>query len=212
MKTALSLSSPKEWEEALNYNAGFREIRIDLIDGKESADELLSLCRKKSDDIPIIATIRSIKEGGKFSKSQKEWRELIEPWLCCTDYVDIERDFRLFAPEIKASKKSVIGSVHLGYMPDKRELYDIESELREYCDIPKIVVTPKNLSDVADFIKFTAMSKKPVITSVMGEEFKFARVPLLLTGSMLIYCHCGKEASKGQYHIRDIKKIIEILR
>jgi 3-dehydroquinate dehydratase-1 len=211
LKTALSLSAPEEWNDALNYGADFREIRIDLIKNRSSEEELLRLCCEKKDKIPVIATIRSVKEGGNFSKDKKEWRRIIEPWLDCAEFIDIERDFSEYAYEIKAAGKKIIASVHLDYMPDNSELKQIENHLREYGDIPKIVVTPMNYKDIASFIEFTVEAKKPVITSVMGEELKVARIPLLIMGSMLIFCHSNNQASIGQYHIDDIKKIIEIL-
>ena len=211
LKTALSLSTPDEWKDALLYNADFREIRIDMIKSPPLEDELLNLCKKNDDDILSIATIRSEKEGGCFLKNREDWREKIDPWLNYVDYVDIERDFSGYAPEIRKGKTKVISSVHLNYMPGYNELKQIEKELRQYGDIPKIVVTPENEIDIASFIEFTVKAEKPVITSVMGVKFKKARIPLLILGSMLIYCHCGTQASKGQYHIRDVKTIINIL-
>lgn len=212
MKTALSLSAPGEWNDAVEHGADFREIRIDLIKNRSLENELLGLCRNKTDEIPSIATIRSEKEGGKFNRNLEEWRKRIEPWLVCADYIDIEREFSSYAAEIKGAGKKIISSVHLDYMPDPKELKDIEICLREYGDIPKIVVTPRNFKDVSLFIEFTVDCEKPVITSVMGEKFKIARIPLLILGSMLIFCHSGNKASSGQYHIDDIKKIIDILK
>ncbi|MBN2734334.1 MAG: type I 3-dehydroquinate dehydratase [Methanomicrobiaceae archaeon] len=211
MKTALSLSDAKEWDDATKFGANFREIRIDLIKDKSSEEELLKLSKKKKDEIPCIATIRSRKEGGDFTGNTYEWRSNIEPWINYVDYIDIERDFSMHAQEIKKSGKKIIASVHLDYMPDLEELTEIEKDLRKYGDIPKIVVTPKKMEDVAIFISFIINIKKPFIASVMGEKFKCARIPLLLFGSMIIYCHSGKKASKGQYHIKDINKILDLI-
>ncbi|MBP2132304.1 3-dehydroquinate dehydratase-1 [Methanomicrobium sp. W14] len=211
MKTALSLSSPDRWDDALLYGADFREIRLDLVSDSAAEKRILELCTDKKDEIPCIITIRSKKEGGNFSEDSKTWRRSIEPWVSCADYIDIERDFSEYAPEIKKSGVRIISSVHLKYMPGPKELKEIETRLREYGDIPKIVVTPKNCDDVSSFIDFTIKSQKPLITSIMGKKYKAVRIPLIILGSMLIYCHSGSEASEGQYHIKDIKKLKEIL-
>lgn len=44
MKTALSLSTPEEWETAGRLRADFREVRIDLIRDDATALQLLKLC------------------------------------------------------------------------------------------------------------------------------------------------------------------------
>lgn len=44
MKTALSLSTPEEWETAGRLRADFREVRIDLIKDDATALQLLKLC------------------------------------------------------------------------------------------------------------------------------------------------------------------------
>ena len=131
MKTALSLSTPEEWNETIKLGADFREIRIDLIKDTSSENELLKLCKEKNDDIPCIATIRSRKEGGSFSGDLEEWKTAIEPWINCADYIDIERDFSIYAQNIKKTGKKIIASVHLGYMPGNEELEKLKKYLWE---------------------------------------------------------------------------------
>ncbi|WP_317137650.1 type I 3-dehydroquinate dehydratase [Methanochimaera problematica] len=210
MKTALSISSPADWNNAKLTGADFCEIRIDLISNERDSRELIELC-KNGLNIPIIATIRSFEEGGKFKGGDEDWRKIIEPWCCCADYIDIERKFSHFSKDIKETDTKIIASAHLNYMPDNNELLSIHRELKGYGDIPKIVVTPGSNEDLLSFIRFTIDAEKPVITSVMGEEFRWARVVLLLFGSMIVYCHSGEKAATGQYHISDMKKILEMI-
>ncbi|MBQ3684165.1 MAG: type I 3-dehydroquinate dehydratase [Methanomicrobium sp.] len=235
MKTALSLSTPKEWETAGRLRADFREVRIDLIRDDGTALRLMNLCNEYAesvksaaasarsavadfddtqpcDRIPTIATIRSRKEGGEFDGSIGDWHLAIKPWLnSACDYIDVEEQFSPLADEIRSYGKKIIASVHMNRMPGLSELSDIEKRLRSYGDIVKIVVAPNSMSDAADFVKFTADAKKPIITSIMGSEFAKVRIALMIAGSALIYCHAGRQASAGQYHIADVQKIIGIL-
>ena len=246
MKTALSLSTPEEWETAGRLRADFREVRIDLIRDDATALQLLKLCngaegsvsastsassvpasrsassRSVSADfddtiqtgiIPTIATIRSRKEGGEFDGNIGDWHLAIKPWLnSACDYIDVEEQFSPLADEIRSYGKKIIASVHMNRMPGLSELSDIEKRLKSYGDIVKIVVAPGSMSDAADFVKFTAEAKKPIITSIMGSEFAKVRIALMIAGSALIYCHAGRQASAGQYHIADVQKIIGILK
>lgn len=246
MKTALSLSTPEEWETAGRLRADFREVRIDLIKDDATALQLLKLCSGadghvsaaaspvsssashapayrsvgadfddtvQNERIPTIATIRSRKEGGEFDGNIGDWHLAIKPWLnSACDYIDVEEQFSPLADEIHSYGKKIIASVHMNRMPDRDELLEIEKRLRSYGDIVKIVVAPQSMSDAADFVKFTAEAKKPIITSIMGSEFAKVRIALMIAGSALIYCHSGVKASAGQYHIADVQKIIEILK
>lgn len=255
MKTALSLSTPEEWETAGRLRADFREVRIDLIKDDATALQLLKLCSGaegyvsaaaspvsssasapasaaptshapayrsvgadfddtiQNDRIPTIATIRSRKEGGEFDGNIGDWHLAIKPWLnSACDYIDVEEQFSPLADEIHSYGKKIIASVHMNRMPDRAELLEIEKRLRSYGDIVKIVVAPQSMSDAADFVKFTAEAKKPIITSIMGSEFAKVRIALMIAGSALIYCHSGVKASAGQYHIADVQKIVEILK
>ncbi|MBQ3718104.1 MAG: type I 3-dehydroquinate dehydratase [Methanomicrobium sp.] len=235
MKTALSLSTPEEWETAGRLRADFREVRIDLIRDDGTALRLMNLCNEYAESvksaaasarsavadfedtlpdgiIPTIATIRSRKEGGEFDGSIGDWHLAIKPWLnSACDYIDVEEQFSPLADEIRSYGKKIIASVHMNRMPGLSELSDIEKRLRSYGDIVKIVVAPNSMSDAADFVKFTADAQKPIITSIMGSRFAKVRIALMIAGSALIYCHAGRQASAGQYHIADVQKIIEIL-
>ena len=253
MKTALSLSTPEEWETAGRLRADFREVRIDLIRDEDTALRLMKLCNEYAksvksaessesatatltampnasaatsdrdacadfdntqpcERIPTIATIRSRKEGGEFDGGIGDWHLAIKPWLnSACDYIDVEEQFSPLAEEIHSYGKKIIASVHMNRMPGLSELSNIEKRLRSYGDIVKIVVAPGSMSDAADFVKFTADAQKPIITSIMGSEFAKVRIALMIAGSALIYCHAGRQASAGQYHIADVQKIIEIL-
>jgi len=59
MKTALSLSTPEEWETAGRLRADFREVRIDLIRDDATALQLLKLCNGAEGSVSASASSAS---------------------------------------------------------------------------------------------------------------------------------------------------------
>lgn len=212
--TALSLTSFSEDNLKLAECADYIEIRLDLCDRSEREDFIsyFSDGRYKH-NAPVIATVRSVEEGGKFSGSREEWLSLVSPWMDIADYIDIEREYSGHSEKIK-ERTEVISSVHLSYMPGNDELKHTDDELRSYGDLPKIVVTPGSTEDILRLAQFTLnckYSKKPVITSIMGSKYYWARVIMPLFGSEFVYCHSGEAAAEGQYELDAMNEIFSLI-
>jgi 3-dehydroquinate dehydratase-1 len=207
MKIIVSLTSISQLNDVQAYHPDCIELRLDLMtaSGGTVHDQL------RSAGIPLVVTLRSVAEGGKFKGSDEEWRRLIDPWLEIAAYIDIERNYASNAARIRERRIGIIASAHLDYMPQRRELDSIEKELRAYGDIPKIVVTPGDSSDVLELLSFTRAAPKPLCTGVMGEKNRYARAILPFFGSAFTYCHAGTPTASGQLHIREMKQLMEIL-
>ncbi|MBN1431946.1 MAG: type I 3-dehydroquinate dehydratase [Methanomicrobiaceae archaeon] len=207
-KFIISVSSVEDFRVATEYNPDLIEIRIDL--SGEGEEALFDSCSNYN-SIPMIGTIRSNCEGGRFDGSPEEWYEMIKPWIPLCNYIDMERPFSGFSSDIRSLGKKVISSVHLDYMPGETELQSIEEELRKTGDIPKIIVTPDNHEDVLLLSRFTLNSPKPLITGVMGNNYRWARALCCLFGSYAVFCHTGSPSSEGQYHIDEMRQLISLL-
>ncbi|KQC08867.1 MAG: hypothetical protein APR55_11005, partial [Methanolinea sp. SDB] len=161
---------------------------------------------------PVLLTLRSADEGGQFGGDADEWWETMEPLLPVAAMVDIEQPFAPYAPRVREMGKTVVASFHTSQMPGPRELEAIGNALRTYGHIPKIVPKPRDTRDLISLLSFTEHSPKPVITSVMGEEFRFARIITAFFGSEIIFSYVGTPASPGQYHVLEAKSLLEGLR
>ncbi|HEU17102.1 MAG TPA: type I 3-dehydroquinate dehydratase [Methanolinea sp.] len=206
MKIAASVSDPGLIQEAVAHGADVIEIRLDLIGGI-SHDRLVSSL--KAVDIPVLLTLRSTDEGGRFGGDADEWWEIMEPLVPVAEMVDMEQPFARYAPRVREMGKTVVASFHTSQMPGPGELEAIGNALRSYGHIPKIVPKPRDTRDLISLFSFTEHSPKPVITSVMGEEFRFARIVLAFFGSEIIFSYVGTPASPGQYHVRDAISLLE---
>ena len=76
----------------------------------------------------------------------------------------------------------------------------------------KIVVRPRTRDDLFDLIAFTHRAQKPVCASIMGAEYRYARAILPLLGSEFVYCHAGTPPAEGQYHIREMRQLADLLK
>jgi len=190
--------------DLLQYNPDLIEVRLDLLNGDPSGivQEWYTMT-----EIPLVLTLRSEQEGGTFSGNTDSWFETINPLLPYASYIDIEQRFSPHARYIREHGVNIVASYHMKRMPSIQELTTIDDTLRNYGDIPKIVVTPSDEHDIIMFLSFTLHAEKPVITSIMGEEYRHMRPILPLFGSEWIFAHAGNATAAGQYHIRDLREI-----
>ncbi len=196
MQIIACLTDPSQAADAQKQGADIIELRLDLMEGNPV--DLVRQCKALS-NLPVIATLRSALEGGRYLGNPDEWEKKITPVIPLVDYVDIEQQFARGAVLVKAAERTIIASHHESEMVPLHVLFVLEQELRAYGDIPKIIVTPTNEDDVIDLIAFTRSAKKPICTGVMGTTFRYARAILPLFGSDYAYCHTGTPTAPGQY-------------
>jgi len=208
MKIVAALTDPTHAVMAQEQGADMIELRLDLFEGDLAGHA--RRCRKLV-TLPIIATLRSGAEGGRFFGNAEEWMQRLSPIVPLVDYIDIEQRFSGNAPAIRAVGKQVIASCHEAGMLNLTELFHLERNLREFGDIPKIIVTPRGEDDLIDLISFTCAAKKPICTGVMGSGFRYARAILPLFGSEFVYCHTGTPTAEGQYSVAEFVQLRKLL-
>jgi 3-dehydroquinate dehydratase-1 len=208
MKIVAALTDPAYASRAQEQGADMIELRFDLTEG----DPLSSVqtCKEVC-SLPIIATLRSAQEGGRFFGNGEAWEKKIRPVIPLVDYVDVEQQFVKNAVCVKEAGTKIIASHHAAVMMPLHVLFLMERELRAYGDIVKIIVTPANAEDVIELIAFTHAVKGPVCTGVLGAQFRYARAILPLFGSELVYCHVGTATASGQYSVQEFVRLMELL-
>ncbi len=208
MQIVASLTDPGQAAAAQAQGAHVIELRFDLMEGNPV--ELVRQCKTTS-PLPVIATFRSAREGGRYFGSPDEWEQKIAPIIPLVEFVDVEQQFSCGAGQVKAAGKKIIASYHSSQMLPLHVLFVLEQELRSYGDIPKIIVTPRNEDDLINLIAFTYAAKKPICTGVMGASFRYARAVLPLFGSELVYCHTGVPTAEGQYSVEEFVTLAKLL-
>jgi 3-dehydroquinate dehydratase I len=208
MKIVAALTDPSHAAMAQEQGADVIELRLDLFEGDLA--EHARRCREQV-TLPVIATLRSAAEGGRYFGNAEEWMQRLSPVVPMVDSIDIEQRFADNAPAIRAVGKQVIASCHETRMLSLTELFQLERNLRAFGDIPKIIVTPQTEDDLIDLISFTAAAKKPICTGVMGAGHRYARAILPLFGSEFVYCHTGTPTAEGQYSVAEFVQLRNLL-
>jgi len=208
MKIVAALTDPSHAVMAQEQGADLIELRLDLFEGDLA--EHTRRCREQV-TLPVIATLRSAQEGGRYFGNADEWMQRLSPIVPLVDYIDIEQRFSDNAPAIRAVGKQVIASCHEARMLPLAELFQTERNLRAFGDIPKIIITPQDEDDLIDLISFTTAAKKPICTGVMGSPFRYARAILPLFGSEFVYCSVGAPTAEGQYSVEEFVQLRKLL-
>ncbi len=133
MKIVAALTDPALASLAQEQGADMVELRFDLIEGDPVSSVILC---KNVCSLPVIATLRSAREGGQFFGDTASWYEKICPLLPMVDMVDIEQQFEPYACFVKEAGKKIIASHHCSDMMMLPELFDTRAEtpcIRGYC-------------------------------------------------------------------------------
>ncbi|MFH1504256.1 MAG: type I 3-dehydroquinate dehydratase [Candidatus Omnitrophota bacterium] len=163
--------------------------------------------------LPLIGTIRSIREGAKKRFSEKQRLELFEAIIPLVDAVDIELSSELIRDKVikraKESKKKVIVSYHnFKNTPSDKSLRSIIHKAKaKGADIVKIAALAKNQDDIIRLLELTLDCRdKNLITIAMGKKGAISRVLFPLAGSLLTYSCIGKPLASGQIPLDELRR------
>lgn len=204
------------------------ELRIDYYENvfdNEKLSELFKRVRQAVNDMALLLTFRSKKEGGEKEITAEKYTGLIKTAIDSgmIDAVDVEAFFgdnilREISSYAKERKVIVIASNHdFEKTPDMSDIAErLKLMEKEGADIAKIAVMPKSKKDVITLI--TALGEAdemlaiPVIAISMGRLGKVSRVAGEVFGSCLTFGVVDKASAPGQIEVRELKNILEILK
>jgi 3-dehydroquinate dehydratase-1 len=184
------------------------ELRIDAFSSpqKIAPSELRSR-------VPLILTIRDIREGGAIRLSPTERREIFGRLLPVASMIDLElRAIRSFSEIIGMARQQqigVIGSFH--NFRRTPSLAQLRMLLRQAagCDLLKIAVRtdrPRDLSVLLQFLE--RHSQVPLAVMGMGRFGKISRLLCAHAGSVLNYGYLDRPQVEGQWPAPLLKKRI----
>ena len=190
------------------------ELRLDLYPSL-SPDIFIREIRKFK-GTPVIATVRSRKEGGKWSGSEKERLELFKAVFPLVDAVDIELSSKVILKEVlreaRRLKKTVIVSYHnFSRTPSRPFLEKILKDAKSAgAGIVKIAAMARSEKDLRILAEFTgARASENLITLSMGSRGAFSGVLLPALGSLLTFAHTGKATAPGQLDLKTTALYLE---
>lgn len=200
------------------------EWRVDFFDDSLDRDkvmDILKILREKLENIPIIFTFRTKKEGGQKEITLEDYialnRDIAKSKL--VDLIDIQ----VFLDEEKANELIeiihkegifVIGSNHdFSKTPDEDEMINTLRKIENTkADILKLAVMSKTPEDVLSLLITTNDMRRytdtPIVTMSMGEMGTISRISGEIFGSSITFGALEETSAPGQI---DVDKLYEFL-
>jgi len=201
------------------------EWRMDFFEDIASLEKLPHIfkeVRTAAGDTPLICTLRTQKEGGRYSGN--DYEDVLKACAAsgCADIVDIEYDTishsRSFISEISGSGVKTILSHHDFKMtPDGKTMFDYLEGMRDAgADIVKLAVMPQDALDVERLLGVTVdfhlkYPNTPEVTMSMGKTGVISRVSGGTSGSCITFGADKEASAPGQLDYLELKEIIRIL-
>ena len=171
--------------------------------------------------LPVITTVRSREQGGRFSGSRDEQLSLLlEAAASGSAYVDWE--FRADEPlpeELFDMQKRLILSYHnLNKTPSYRELGSLFDEMAASRPwVVKVVTLAKEVENNIALLNLIDRGKRQginVVSFCLGPLGRISRVACMLMGGAFSYAalEAGVEAAPGQLTVAQMLQLLEMLR
>lgn len=218
-----------ELEKILEKKPDLIEWRADHYENLGNAESVLRVIEKiaaKTKEIPVIFTIRSIKEGGEeISLTEREKLELIEQ-VCASGLIDIfdyelvndNEDIQFLCEVAKKYNVKLILSYHnFESTPDFDTMVEKCREAEAIgADIAKVSVMPTKMEDVLLLLQATESAKQgvniPLITISMGQYGSISRMAGWLFGSAVTFAIGEQSSAPGQVPIEDLREILRLMK
>ncbi|MFH1588516.1 MAG: shikimate dehydrogenase [Candidatus Diapherotrites archaeon] len=194
-------------------SADLIELRIDLLNSetRKELGELINAAKK-----PVIATVRSKKEGGKLT-GRNQTNLLIQAIDFGAEFIDIEmnsskKETKKLIDYAKKKKAKIILSKHYSKALSRKELEKelIKAKKIKGIDLIKLIPTAERIEDNIETLNFLIHNnrKNNLISFCIGEKGVISRVLCLKAGSRICFASLakGKESAKGQLSLKELKK------
>ncbi len=186
------------------------ELRLDLL-GADTPDWMALCGAIEKAGIPVLLTIRSAREGGKWRAPDAQRRRLYQKALPVVSAVDVEIHSTIFKSVCRAAHekgRTVIGSFHdFKRTPSERVLNGvIRASSAHGADVVKIATYARCEEDVLGLASLLRRHRNvPLSLLGMGPLGKSSRIELARAGSCLTYGFVDKPTAPGQYSCAELR-------
>jgi 3-dehydroquinate dehydratase-1 len=203
-------------EPAARTHADAVEFRMDL------ADDPIDALAAYDGELPLIATNRTVEEGGEAPENSNRLDALARAATFSTiEAVDVElatiTDEKWLADEARDNGADCIVSTHdFDATPSRSAMKDTLERASEYGTVAKLAVTATDPSDVLDLLAATHACTergKRVATMAMGAVGGHSRAIAPLYGSRIAYAPVDPDraTAPGQYDLATLAELLDTL-
>ena len=217
-KTCVSIAekTPKKLKQTLAKalkKSDYAEIRFDFLN-PNTIPEALHLIRR--DLGKCVSTLRPIRDGGKFSGSEKNRVSIIkliaeyDPFLLDIEYDTLRKNKNLQKYLKNTGTHTLVSWHNFKQTPTASVLKKKLSEMRKFSSNIKIVTMAKSIKDGSRILSLYNNSKNvKLIAFSMGNFGRMSRLLCLLLGSPYTYVSLGKPIAPGQFSLVEVKSIFK---
>lgn len=198
----------------------------DVFDNEKMLELLYEIRKNLRDDIAIIATFRTLDEGGNKEIEREQYWEMICDLLKTRQIaaVDVQiamgRSFiEKVVNEARAYAVKVIASNHVfDGTPDKNEMISRLCSMQgSRANITKLAVMANEMKDVLTVLETSYEMKdkyadRPFIIIAMSEHGIISRLTGQIFGSAITFATSKEASAPGQIDANDTRKIIDAFR
>jgi 3-dehydroquinate dehydratase-1 len=202
--------------ESFNNGTSILEIRIDLFSNFDSDFVMSQLEKFKRLDMPLIATIRTTSEKGKWNRSESEREKLFYTIIDLVDAIDIELSSDQINRNVssycnKKGKTLIVSNHDFNGTPDNAILQKQFDDAKGLgADIVKLACLSKKQEEVTQMLEFVNKNKEQGIIGIsMGSVGAISRVVAPIFGSLITYT--STELNYGQLSLRDLLDMSRLL-
>jgi 3-dehydroquinate dehydratase-1 len=188
------------------------ELRIDLFQRHEQS-YTAQLCKAaRVQKVPLIATVRSVEEGGGVTLDDDQRLGLFEAALPHVDALDIEHHAAIRDRVIEIGRdagKRVLVSYHdFDRTPSERDLVGIVDEAKSAgAEIVKLATAATSFADVERlFTVLLSQRSKGLVAISLGAYGTVSRVVFPLFGSLLTYGFLHEAVAPGQLSVAELRE------
>ena len=225
----------RTYKEIIGKAEAVQPMRIDMVEWRaDFFDEVFdterviyTACglRHVLNDIPILFTFRTKKEGGDKEIDIDAYTKLniAVAQSGKVDLIDVEcfQGDDIAKKNIDAIHKAgvfVVGSNHdFHATPPKDEMISRLKKMQELgADIPKIAVMPNDMNDVLALLSATyemrqKYADRPIITMSMSAKGVISRLSGEMFGSSMTFGSIGQTSAPGQIPVQQLSEVLNIL-
>lgn len=200
------------------------EWRVDALGDLGEWEETLAALRRALPDAPLLATVRTEKEGGQAALSDRDYFALLRRLVRsrAVDAVDIEyfHEEALRGETVREAREAglpvVMSSHDFQRTPPEDEMAARLTAMQNGGCIAKLAVMPRRPEDVLALLAATlrvraAHPGRPVITMSMGALGAVSRLAGETFGSALTFGTAGEASAPGQLDARLLAAVLRAL-
>lgn len=192
---------------------------------EETLLETLAAVRRILGDMPLVATFRTAKEGGRREIGFPEYAALAVKLARSgmADIIDIEGfSFGEISEELireiqKTGAKVLVSNHDFKKTPPKEELMNRLLKMQEMgADIAKLAVMPQEEKDVLTLMAATEEMVRryatiPIVTMSMSGLGGISRLAGEIFGSAVTFASAGHASAPGQMDVEELRRVLKLL-